>query len=329
MSAGDPTNAPQVTLSQSEVEALLAAAAQEQAPESAPSVRSNPSNLKRFDVRNSTFLTVNELRKIRMRYDELLRSMTARLSIDLRLDCSIRIAELETLAYPKFVESRANPTHLALFKIENLRGTGIVEASPNLTVIFVDRLLGGPGREAQGQRELTEIDVEVFDLVIKTLLKEWCHEVMHLPDPMTSIVGHETNARYMTSDSADANFLISDLELQINECSGHLLLAVPSTMIEPMIPQLSMPTARKADQTPSLHWATRLDEVSVSVSAQWMGLELTARDLAQLKVGDIIQVDSQHAHNVSICVASRPKFVGRLGMRRQAWAVELTDLTKR
>jgi flagellar motor switch protein FliM len=66
--------------------------------------------------------------------------------------------------------------------------------------------------------------------------------------------------------------------------------------------------------------------MQVPISAHWSGLELTAGQLAQLKVGDVLQMEPHFINQVQIRLANIPKFVGRLGTQENRWAVEITKL---
>jgi flagellar motor switch protein FliM len=319
--------APQ-TLSPSEVETLLATMAEAPAADGAQAKSAEPAGPRRHDFRSPSFLTANELRKTRLRYDELARLLATRFSIYLRLECSLRLAELETMTYRRFIERRAVPSHLAIFKVEPLSGVGLIEVPPALALALVDRQLGGAGKPLATLRDLTEIETEVLDLALMLVLREWCQEIAQLPDAKPVLIGHETNARFLQFSATEANLLSASFELRLNEVAAPLTLGMPSTMLESLVNQFSPPPElrRTVPDTvpPAPRWSSQLDDVTVPVSAFWTGLEITARELSQLKVGDILQVDPRHFNNVSVCLARIPKFSGRLGTQNQAWAIELT-----
>jgi flagellar motor switch protein FliM len=95
-----------------------------------------------------------------------------------------------------------------------------------------------------------------------------------------------------------------------------------------LIRQLSQGTNSTVESIPSParpapKWNTCFDDVRVPVAARWHWSELTARDLFALKVGDVLQVDSESAAAMEVCVADLPRFNARPGMVAGKWAVEL------
>ena len=64
------------------------------------------------------------------------------------------------------------------------------------------------------------------------------------------------------------------------------------------------------------------------MTAEWEGLEMTARAVLELKVGDVITLASQSARQVSVRLGGLAKFQGRPGTIAGQWAVELTQAIK-
>jgi len=76
-------------------------------------------------------------------------------------------------------------------------------------------------------------------------------------------------------------------------------------------------------------WNRCFDDVCVLVTAEWEGLEMTARQILALKVGDVLPLDSRRTQQVSVRVADRLTFQGRPGTLAGQWAVELTQPVNR
>jgi flagellar motor switch protein FliM len=75
-------------------------------------------------------------------------------------------------------------------------------------------------------------------------------------------------------------------------------------------------------------WNRVMDDVALPVTAEWQGLEVTARDVLNLKVGDVLQISPQVAREVYLRLGDISKFNGRLGTVNGQWAVELTQAVK-
>jgi hypothetical protein len=84
----------------------------------------------------------------------------------------------------------------------------------------------------------------------------------------------------------------------------------------------------QAPVKPALKWNPCFDDVCVPAVAEWQGIEMTAREVLALKIGDVLKVTGKDALNVKLLLADSAKFNGRLGTVDGNWAVELTEVIK-
>ncbi|MEY2410413.1 MAG: flagellar motor switch protein FliM [Verrucomicrobiota bacterium] len=292
-----------------------------------------PRRIHAVDFRQPSMFTAPELRKLRVRHDDFMRSLATRLSIYLRLELSLPTSKLQTVTFRKFTDSLALPAHLVLFKIEPLTGIGLLDIPPRLGLAIVDRMLGGTGIPVTPPRELTEIEVAVLEQAAQIILKEWCRHVGHLADSAPSLVGHENSPRFLQTALQETNMMTLSLEVRLGDAVEQLQLAFPQPMLQPLVGQLDPALAGRVPaeilSVPRpLQWNAELDELRVPLSAEWHGLSIQARDLAHLKVGDVLPVDARCSAQVEVRLARIPKFVARLGKRGNAWAVELLEPVK-
>ena len=124
--------------------------------------------IRTYDFRQSGFLAPSELRRIRQRHEQFVRSLAARLAIFLRLEFTVQLAKLQIVGYQKFIEHLPT-THITLFKVDPLKGVGLLEIPPRLSLSLVDRMLGGPGKAPDAARELSEIEVALVEQVADAL----------------------------------------------------------------------------------------------------------------------------------------------------------------
>jgi flagellar motor switch protein FliM len=329
----DPLSGGGEVLTQNEVERLLS---QVQELETTTTVfnylggrtQRKAEEIQSFDFRQPAFLAPSEMRKIRLRYEDFIRTLAANLSIYLRVEFGLRMSKLQTITYQKLAESLPNPTHLTLFKAEPLKGICLLDLPPHLGLTIVDRLLGGPGHSVNSTRDLSDLESALLDEVIVLILNDWCNQWQKLQELRPVMLGHETTPRFLHTSAHDTVMLVLAMEVTLGDCIEQVQMAFPYFTIEPLVRQLAALTApekeasAKASGTP--RWSSDFNDVPVSVNAEWQGLELTLRALATLKPGDVLMLEPECFEQVRVSYARTPKFHGRLGTRAQKWAVELT-----
>jgi flagellar motor switch protein FliM len=336
MSGTTPDNPEDEVLSQSEVERLLS---QVQATETAALVvktggqksRVKNEDIQPCDFRQPAFLTSSELRRIRLRHEEFIRSLAAHLSIYLRMEVTLQMSKLQTLSYEKYAEALPSPTHLTLFKVEPLKGVCLLDLSPRLGLTIVDRLLGGSGHSVTFNGDLSEIETALLDQVTMLILNEWCQLWQKVENPRPVVLGHENSGRFLNTSPHDSILLILSIEARLANCVEQMQLAFPFLTIESLIRQpapggdLDPGDRSKAHQP---QWNPELDDVRIRINTEWHGVELTAGQLAALKCGDVLLLEPGCFDRVEVRFEQQPRFTGRLGTRGKRLAVELTESVK-
>lgn len=318
-------------LDQNEIDKLLAQSAETPPKKTvlvgAGSTAANTLKIEPYDFRNPAFLSEAELRRLRLLHEDFIRYLSARLSLYLRMEFGLKMAKLTTVTYSKFCESLPNPTHLSLFKIEPLTGVGILDINPRLALTIADRLLGGRGHSVKAERYLTEIEIALIEDVIIILLEEWCAQWKTEQELRPLIIGHENNGRFLQTSPKDAIVLALALEVNFGDCSEQIQIGVPYYTIEPVVKKMQARRYKDtavAQTVKRAEWQTAYDRITVPVRAEWQAFELSVREIASLRVGDVIEMQPAMCSETRVLLNGTPKFVGTVGLEADRVAVQLT-----
>jgi len=335
MAAANEQPEPSEVLSQSEVERLLAQVAEQENTVTVlkgdDKEKKDKDAIQPYDFRHPVFLSPGELRRLRIRHEEFIRALAARLSIHLRLEFALQMSKLQTVLYSKFTEALPNPTHLSLFKVEPLRGIGILDIHPRLGLTIVDRLLGGPAHSITPDHDLSEIELALLSQAVQIILGEWCNHWANIQELRPAVIGVETNGGFLQTASHDTVLLVLGMEAKLGDCLEQMQIAIPCYTLEPLIRKLAQVNGNSPETAPlptPLKWNKSFDDVKIPVTAIWSGLEMTARDLTKLKPGDIVPLGEDCTQHVRVRLADLAKFEGRLGTTSGKWAVSLTTVLK-
>lgn len=331
--ADDPQKPQSDFLDQAEIDRILAQqAAEAQSLKSGPGSHSASSEIaatkvEPYDFRNPAFLSEAELRRLRLLHEDFIRYLSARLSLYLRMEFGLKMAKLTTVTYSKFTDSLPNPTHLSLFKVDPMIGVGILDINPRLALTIADRLLGGRGHSVKAERYLTEIEIALIEDVIMIMLEEWCGQWKSEQELHPAIIGHENNGRFLQTSPRDAIMLALTLECNFGDCSEQIQIGVPYYTIEPVVKRMQArrqkdtavtQTAKKAE------WHPAYEGVMVPIRAEWDALAVTLREVASLRVGDVIELRPSICAETRIVLNDTPKFIGTVGLDTDRVAVQLT-----
>ena len=318
-------------LDQSEIDKLLAQSAEAAAPKpiliGASGAMASTAKIEAYDFRNPAFLSEAELRRLRLLHEDFIRYLSARLSLYLRMEFSLKMAKLTTVAYTKFCESLPSPTHLSLFKVEPLLGVGILDLNPRLALTIADRMLGGRGHSVKAERYLTEIETALIEDVIMIILDEWCAQWKTEQELHPLVIGHENNGRFLQTSPKDAIILALTLECNFGDCSEQIQIGLPYYTIEPMVK--TMQARRQKDNTTKpvakrAEWQASYDRISMPMRAEWNAFELSVREITSLRVGDVIEMPASQCAETRVLLNGTPKFVGTIGLDSDRVAIQLT-----
>ncbi len=300
----------------------------EPAPAPAPAPQENAAQP--YDFHGSTLLSPRQLRKLRAHESQFVHAVEARVALFLRVEFPLKLADIQIVSYQKTTDGWAGPTHLTLFKTEPLRGVSILEIPIPLGLTIVDRLMGGPGKVEETGRELSEIEGALLDQIVQIILEEWCNNWAVIRPLKPAVLGCESSGRFLQTAPPQTNMLTLAMNAALGGCQGQIQLAFPYAALEPLLRQLCGGAEPSADAPAApaaapAKWNHCLDAVELPVRAEWEGLELSAREILHLEVGDVLQINPQLARQVTVRLGDLAKFNGRLGTVAGHWAVELTQ----
>ena len=319
-------------MSQSEVEQLLASVGGSDAVETGLDGDSGSGQtlISRHDFPQLASFSAGEMRNLRVRCQSFVSSLTARLSVHLRLECALQMTRLETVRFQALAAGLAQPTYLTLFKLEPLESVCLLDMPVRLALAIVDRELGGPAVCHEEGRDLTQMEAKLAAKVVNLMLAEWCNTWADTFPMRPLLLRHETSGRYLNLGPPETMFLSLGLEARIAQTVETVQIALPQTILEPLISKLNAdlqngqrPQAAQPGAGP--RWNPALNDVLIQVSARWRGLEISARQLADLKPGALLRLRPDATGRVELSLDARPKFAGQLGTSGRQLAVKIVE----
>ncbi len=277
-------------------------------------------------------LSPRQMRQARLHHEEFAGALAARLSQFLRAEFSLSLAGLQLLPYQSMTESWPDPAHLTLFKTEPWRGVSIVQIPTPLGLCMVDRLMGGCGQPGPAPQEMGAIENALLEQVAQMVAAQWCRQAAPLQELKPVLLGHESSARFLQTAPPQAPMLVVALAAVLGDCREQIQIGFPLAALEPWLRQLAAGTeaapAPEPAPSPACAWNPCFNEVPIAVTGAWNGLEVAAREVLHLKVGDVLPLDPAAARQIEVRLGGQPKFHGRPGLVAGHWAVELTEVVK-
>ncbi len=287
-------------------------------------------NVKKYDFTNPIILSDSDLGRLKSKCEQFVYYLSGHLSMFLRTEFNLELDDLGADLYSTFTQSVKTPSCVTLFKVQELNGVGLLDVNAHLSATVVDRILGGRGSTNPEERGLTDIEkalVEDFNLII---LEEWCKQWESTRKLTPSIIGTETTGKFLQTSPPDAMMLILSMEASFGDVSGPLRVAVPYYTLEPVLTKLlasSDNSASKTSTTSALKWHEIYDHIPVPVSAEWDAFELSVRDMLNLEVGDVVELNPALIDKTNLRIEDRTCFVGEIGIDADQVAFQVNECT--
>ena len=300
------------TLSQSEIDALLLAAAGKDAEGRA----ATPSDAvaTRYNFRRPDRVSKEQLRSLHFLHDRYAVNLSSSLSAFLRAVTEVSIVSVEQFAYSEFLMSLPDPTAFYSFTMQPIEGVAALEINPTIAFTMVDRMLGGTGQTPAPNRALTEIEQNVLDTVVKLLLEHLTETWRPIAELNFKAQDRETRPQMLRVTGPNEVVILLAFEMRIGEMRGMLSLCFPATTIETLEEKFAQGWQRARRQptaTEQANLAANLGRIPLAVSTQ-LETRLPARDLLGLKAGDVISLGHPASSPVDVHVGQVRRFVGRL-----------------
>lgn len=335
-------------LNQSEIDALLNDLGSEAAPSAAPASMdistggaaggvalgaSANKQVALYDFKRPDRVSKEQIRTMENLHDSYGRLLSTSLTTMLRTLVEIQLVSVDQLTYHEIILSISTPSCIYIFQLEPLEGSALLEVSPALSFIFLERLFGGLGKGSDDVRELTDIEKSVMNKIIERMLVDlklvWENIGIFSP----KIDSYETNPQFVQIAPPGETVIYISLEVRMKSGSGLINFCFPYILLESIIDKLSGETWIAAQKTTTQETRRiverEIGETNVELCCKIGDLELTMRDLLQLQNGDVLVLDKPASSDLVVTIEDKPKFLAKPGTSGRKKSLQITSIIDR
>lgn len=281
-----------------------------------------------YDFKHPNRVSKDQLRTLQTIHETFAKTFNAYLAVRLRTIVDINLISVDQLQYSEFILSISDPSCIYIFRVEELNGVAILELSPNLVLYIVDRLFGGKGQSTEEARAITTIEQTIMKKIIEKAM-EILSTAWQQVAPLTFILeGFESNPDVVQIAPPGETVITISLEIKIQDTSSLMNICFPYLILEDIISKLNVQhfisMAKKdvsEEQTQTIDERLRLS--SLPIIAYLGRIEITVRDLTNLKIGDVIRLNSRVDDLLEITVGGNKKFLARPGVKGKKKAIKI------
>src|SRR5436190_19345600 len=192
----------------------------------------------RWDYRQAGRLGREQLELINSVHEGFARSLSNAVAAYLRFGFRATLVSAEHLSYREFLGGIPEVTYLASCMLPPLKARGMVHLDLAIAFPLIDLLLGGDGVVQPRTGEMTEIEEQVLESVMRIVCRELQTAWRALP------LEFQFERRQYTSQAqqlmpVDERNLCLSFEIVLNEFRGTMSVAIPAVLSGALLRQLS------------------------------------------------------------------------------------------
>ncbi|MCH2605754.1 MAG: flagellar motor switch protein FliM [Nitrospinales bacterium] len=321
-------------LSQEEVDALLRGVGDGELETETDEIAENISGVEPFDLTTQEKVISGRLPTLNIINQMFCKLFQNTFSKLMRRSVQVSTISTNTIKFGDFQSSLPFPSCLHIFRMEPLRGHGLVVMENKLISAVIDTIFGGTGTQKTKitGRDFSSIEIRMIKSIIISALEDLEKSWRPVHTLTTNLVRSEVNPQFAAIVTPNDVVLVVLFKIEMENISGTLTICLPYAAIKPIIPKLK--TEFQSEKMEVDHvWVSRLRAklltAELELVAELGTTTITPQDLMKYKVGDTIILGADVTDPLLLKVEQIPKFKGFSGVSRGNKAVQLAEKIQR
>ncbi len=243
-----------------------------------------------WDIRQAGQIGSEQLRAINQLHELFARSLTTSVGGYLRIvfDCSLVSAE--HLTYREFMQSIPEKTYLASCDLAPVGATAVLQLDLAIAFPIIDVMLGGEGKDSEIARDITEIEEQVLEGIVRIM----CRELQTSWGAIALEFNFGQRQRFLQTQHLmppeEKNLCLS-FEIKMSETCGTLNLAIPAVVSNALLRKISADFSYQRRRSPveaRLQIQKKLLNCFFPVELSMPGLQVPLESLSGLAPGHLL-----------------------------------------
>ncbi|MDR1135003.1 MAG: FliM/FliN family flagellar motor switch protein [Clostridiales Family XIII bacterium] len=296
--------------------------------------------VKEYDFRSPKLFTREQLKLLFGIYENYARIVSSQITGTLQTYTLVELLEVEEQKYYEFNNALPDSVLLSIIDFPVLgeddeENFMFLDVAKDIGFCTVDKLLGGVGRPLEEDRDYTEIEMTILEHFMRTivaLMRNVWFDYIEVSPRLTKL---ETNSRILQGISPDDNVVIVAMSITVNETQGRMNICIPASTLE-MIFKMRAAQSKKNARKENLEMEGQrrrnimgnIYDTDLEMRGILGTVMVPAKDIIQLEIGDVIQLDKMEDSLVELTVEESIWFRGEMGVHNKKLAIAIKECLK-
>lgn len=290
-------------------------------------------NIRVYDFKKPQRYSSDNMRFLSVVSEEFCKNANLFLTYELKKqNIYCKVEKVEQTNYDEFISIIDKDSVIAEHAIQPLVQDLIYQIDKSIALTLIDLVLGGDGLLDNYERNLTEIDKQLLFQTINEFLKR-----MYVVDSCThrEVLRVHTNAAASKKYPISESVLIAHMKLMYGDKEiGKMRFCEPYSCMEPILDSLETKKLfRNKNQEHDFEFTNAIYNnvcgAKVDLIARLGKSTIKVSDLIDLKIGDIITLDSKINGDIELDVSEARVFKCKPGLIKNKNGVVITDSIKK
>ncbi len=281
-----------------------------------------------WDVRQAGQIGREQLRAINQLHELFARNLTTSVGGYLRIAFDCSLVSAEHLTYREFLQRVPEKTYLASIELAPISAAAVLQLDLAIVFPIIDVMLGGEGKSTEITRDITEIEEQVLEGVIRIM----CRELQTSWQAISLQFNFGARQQIMQTQRLmppDEKNLCLSFEIKMSETRGTLNLAVPAVVSNALLRKIAADFSYQRPRGPieaRLQIQKKLVNCLFPIELSMPGLQVLLQDLTDLAPGRLL-LFSKDASGPAVMMLGDVRLCSatpvRVGARRAARVLSL------
>jgi len=243
-----------------------------------------------WDIRQAGQIGSEQLRAINLLHENFARTLTIAIGAYLRIVFDCGLVSAEHLTFREFLHSVPEKTYIASCDLLPVGATAVLQLDLDIAFPIIDIMLGGEGAHSENTRDLTEIEEQVLEGIIRIIFRELQNSWNAIALEFSFGARQHILQTQRLMPPEEKNLCLS-FEIKMSETRGTLNLAVPAVVSNGLLRKISADFSYQRRRSPAearQRIQKKLLNCFFPVELSMPGLQVPLQALTHLERGTLL-----------------------------------------
>jgi len=257
-------------------------------------------------------------------HESFARRLSSSLGARLRVAFEMNLVSVEQLTYREFIGRVPDLTYFASLHVMPIDARAAIQLDIAVAYPIIDIVLGGSGADPIDVRDLTEIEEQILETVVRLIIQDLHATWAPLLDLDFQFEQRHQSTQVQSTMPLEEKTLCLSFEVRLGETAGSLALVFPAVIANTLLRKLSARwsySERIPSRESRRHIRANLLDSRFMADLSLPNTPLTFRQLIHLEPGQILMLPKNAHEPIHLNIAGKPMFLAypvRQGTRRSA-----------